>query len=171
MQPLTPTQLNYYKICHRKLWLFSRHITMEHTSDYVYDGKLTHQQSYPQRAAKNNELDLGIAKIDFYDAKEKIVHETKQSDKMEEAHLLQVRYYLYLLEQNGIENPTGILEYPKLRKRVEVEFLTDENKQELEQIFKKAREVINQKSCPETINRRFCKNCAYYELCYIREEE
>ncbi len=90
MQPLTPTQLNYYKICHRKLWLFSRQITMEQTSDAVFEGKLTHEYSYPQRAAKNNELDLGIAKIDFYDSKNKIVHETKQSDKMEDAHLLQV---------------------------------------------------------------------------------
>lgn len=170
MHPLTPTQLNYYQVCHRKLWLFSRHITMEHTSDAVYEGKLTHEYSYPQRAAKNNELDLGIAKIDFYDAKTKTVHETKQSDKMEEAHLLQVRYYLYLLEQNGIENPIGILEYPKLRKRLEIEALTDENKKELEVIFLKAKEIIDKKVCPATINKPFCKNCAYYELCYVANE-
>jgi CRISPR-associated exonuclease Cas4 len=143
---------------------------MEQTSDAVFEGKLTHEYSYPQRAAKNNELDLGIAKIDFYDSKNKIVHEIKQSDKMEDAHLLQVRYYLYLLEQNGIENPTGVLEYPKLRKRVTVESLTNENKQELEDVFLKARLIIEQKTCPATIKKSFCKKCAYYPLCYVEEE-
>ncbi len=74
------------------------------------------------------------------------------------------------MEQNGIEKPTGILEYPKLRKRVEVEPLTDENREELETIFLKAREIIEQKNCPATINKPFCKKCAYYTLCYVEEE-
>ncbi len=71
---LTATHINYYHICHRKLWLFANGITMEHTSDTVYDGKLLHETSYPQRAEKHTEIDLsaltddGIqlsGKIDF----------------------------------------------------------------------------------------------------------
>ncbi len=30
------TQINYYFVCQRKLWLFSHNLTMEHTSDTVY---------------------------------------------------------------------------------------------------------------------------------------
>jgi len=36
----TGTHFNYYQICRRKLWLFANGISMEHTSDTVYDGKL-----------------------------------------------------------------------------------------------------------------------------------
>ena len=32
---ITGTHFNYYQICHRKLWLFSNGIQMEHTSDLV----------------------------------------------------------------------------------------------------------------------------------------
>ena len=121
---ITATHINYYHICHRKLWLFSNGINMEHTSDTVYDGKLLHETSYPQRAEKYREIDLSFTlnngmdlfgKIDFYDAKEKIIHEIKRSDKIEEAHEWQVKFYIYLLELNGIEGATAILEYPKLR--------------------------------------------------------
>jgi len=47
---ITATHINYYHICHRKLWLFSNGINMEHTSEIVADGKLLHETSYPQRA-------------------------------------------------------------------------------------------------------------------------
>jgi CRISPR/Cas system-associated exonuclease Cas4 (RecB family) len=33
----TATCVNYYHICHRKLWLFANGIRMEHTSDTIYD--------------------------------------------------------------------------------------------------------------------------------------
>ena len=37
---LTATHINYYHVCHRKLWLFSNGIQMEHTSETVQEGKL-----------------------------------------------------------------------------------------------------------------------------------
>jgi CRISPR-associated exonuclease Cas4 len=71
---INATLINYYHLCHRKLWLHANGITMEHTSDVVYEGKLIGEESYPQRAEKNQELEIlaeldgGIrasAKIDF----------------------------------------------------------------------------------------------------------
>ncbi|MDP1810449.1 MAG: CRISPR-associated protein Cas4, partial [Sediminibacterium sp.] len=112
---LTATHINYYHICHRKLWLFVNGINMEHNSETVADGKLLHETSYPQRAEKYSEIEIGGSKIDFYDAKNKVIHEIKRSDKMEAAHEWQVKYYILLLEQNGIEGVTGLLEYPTLR--------------------------------------------------------
>lgn len=35
-------KINYYYICKRKLWLFSKGITMEQNSDRVLSGKLIH---------------------------------------------------------------------------------------------------------------------------------
>ena len=39
---------------------------MEHTSDTVYDGKLIHENSYPQRAERYQEVEIAGIKIDFY---------------------------------------------------------------------------------------------------------
>lgn len=41
------------------------------------------EASYPQRAAKYTEIDLGVAVIDYYYAENKIIHEIKKSDKVE----------------------------------------------------------------------------------------
>lgn len=65
----TATHINYYHICHRKLWLFANGINMEHTLDTVTEGKLIGENTYTDRAVKYTELQLDGVKIDFYDAK------------------------------------------------------------------------------------------------------
>jgi CRISPR-associated exonuclease Cas4 len=69
MNTLTATHINYYFICHTKLWLFSNGINMEHNSDLVFEGKLVHEYAYPQRSEKFQEIEIGNVKIDFYDAR------------------------------------------------------------------------------------------------------
>ncbi len=173
---LIATHINYYSVCHRKLWLFANSIQMEHTSDTVYDGALLHETSYPQRAEKYSEIELSArwegtelhGKIDFYDAKEKIIHETKRGKSVEEAHIWQVRFYIWLLELNGVGGAMGKIEYPRLRKTSEV-FLTDPDRAFLQQSVAKIRGLIHQLDCPPVINARICKKCSYYELCYIDE--
>ena len=113
---ITGTHFNYYMICKCKLWLFANGITMESTSDLVSLGKLIHETTYPQRSERFKEVEIKGIKIDFYDQKNKIIHEIKKSDKRQEAHIWQLKYYIYVLEQEGIEKVSGVLEYPKLRK-------------------------------------------------------
>jgi len=173
---LTATHINYYIVCLRKLWLFANGINMEHTSDIVADGKLLHETSYPQRAEKYTEIELSATineieltgKIDFYDAKEKVIHEIKRSDKVEEAHTWQVKYYLWLFQLNDIQGAKGILEYPKLRERQEITF-TDADAAYLEEVVMKIAGLINAEICPPNIHAKICKSCSYYELCYIEE--
>ena len=86
------THFNYYHVCHRKLWLFANGINMEHTSDLVYEGKLIHEGTYPQRSERYEELEIEGCKIDFYDARNRVVHEIKKSDKIESAHEWQLKY-------------------------------------------------------------------------------
>ncbi|WP_369461588.1 Dna2/Cas4 domain-containing protein [Thermoclostridium stercorarium] len=40
----------------------------------------------------------------------------KKSKSIEEAAIWQVKYYLYYLKRLGIEEVTGIIDYPLLRK-------------------------------------------------------
>lgn len=163
---ITGTHINYYFSCHRQLWLFANSINMEHTSDTVYEGKLIHETTYPQRSEKYEEIQIGGAKIDFYDAKNKVIHEVKKSAKLHEAHVWQLKFYMYTLEQAGIEGVTGILEYPKERKTEEV-YLSMRDKTEIEELEIKIEEIINNEKIPDKIEMKRCKNCSYYDFCYV----
>ena len=73
----TGTQMNYYFICKRKLWLFSRGLEMEEMSDLVLLGKLLHERGYARR---RKEVQVGRVKIDFVGSGCEI-HEVKRSRK------------------------------------------------------------------------------------------
>ena len=166
---ITGTHINYYFICLRKLWLFSNGIQMEHSSDLVYEGKLIHETSYPQRSEKYEEVQISGIKVDFYDAKNKIIHEIKKSNKIESAHEWQLKYYIYVFEQTGIEGVSGILEYPKLRKTEEI-YLSEVDKNRILEIEKDIDKIISSDDCPPVIDSKICKKCSYYEFCYADEE-
>ncbi|HZH95243.1 MAG TPA: CRISPR-associated protein Cas4 [Flavisolibacter sp.] len=165
---LTATHINYFFICHRKLWLFANGIRMEHTSGTVAEGKLIGETTYPQRAEKYTEVEIGGSKIDFYDVKNKIIHEVKKSDSIEEAHRWQVKYYIWLLVQNGMEGVTGILEYPKLRQTTPV-VLTDADVLYLQSASAQIKAVVESEGCPPVINSKICKQCSYFDFCYIED--
>ena len=166
----TGTHFNYYQICHRKLWLFANGINMEHVSDAVYDGKLIHQGSYPQRPERYEEIAVEGIKVDYFDAKHRVLHEIKRSDKVERAHEWQVKYYIYVFERNGIEGCTGLLEYPTMRQTVPVE-LTDADREEIRQMEKEIVSIIEADSCPPLVKKRLCKSCSYYDFCYTTEPD
>jgi CRISPR-associated exonuclease Cas4 len=165
---ITATHINYFFICYRKLWLFSHGINMEHTSGVVAEGKLIGETTYRQRPEKYTEIEIGGSKIDFYDAKKKIVHEVKKSKKAEEAHEWQVKYYIWLLAQNGIEGASGILEYPKLRETKEV-LLTRSDESYLQLAIAQIKALIESEHCPQVINAKICKSCSYQDFCYIED--
>ena len=165
---ITATQVNIYHVCHRELWLHSNNIQMEHTSDTVYEGKLIGENTYPQRSEKYTEVAFDGVKIDFYDPKNRVVHEVKKSDKLAEAYRAQVKYYLWILEKNGIEGATGLIEYPKQRLTEGVE-LTDEDRALIPKWLAEVSKIIENETCPKVINKPVCKNCSYYEFCYADE--
>lgn len=139
---------------------------MEHTSDKVAEGKLIGETSYPQRAEKYTEIEIGGSKIDFYDAHNKVIHEIKKSNKMEEAHAWQVKYYIWLLENAGVESVTGIIEYPTLKQTRKIE-IDDADRQYILQTINKIESLVHSEKCPPLINSKICKLCAYYDFCYI----
>lgn len=51
----------------------------------VYEGKLVHESSYPQRISKYEEVEIDGVKVDYYDTKNKVIHEIKKlSDTLAE---------------------------------------------------------------------------------------
>ena len=162
----TGTQVHYYHLCQRKLWLFSNGVQMEQDSNLVAQGKFIHETTYGQRANKYKELDFGYVKIDHYDAQQKVIHEVKKSNKLEFVHVAQLKYYLYVMQENSIKGVTGILEYPKQRLTQKV-ILTDKDISEIKKWELEIEAITAQENCPKVIKKPYCKNCAYFEYCFI----
>lgn len=159
--PITATQINYYHICHRKLWLFSHNINMEHNSELVELGKALHESSYSR---KRKEIEFEGMKIDFFEKNQGLIHEVKKSKAMEESHIVQMKYYLYRLREMGIE-VEGKIDYPNIRRTLDVR-LEEGDGVRLESIVSHIKEIVELAMPPQKIDAKLCKKCSYYELCY-----
>jgi CRISPR-associated exonuclease Cas4 len=158
----TGTQINYYFVCKRKLWLFTKDIRFENENEYVQLGRLIDETSYKR---KNKQIAIGNIKIDFMDNKG-VIHEIKKSNKIEKAHVYQVKYYILTLRRMGVKNITGEIDYPKLKKRKTV-VLETEDEMEFESIFSGIKEILNKPKPPGIVEKNICKKCAYYEFCFV----
>lgn len=160
-------KFNYYFICKRKLWLFSKGISMEESNDRVQQGKVIHQYSYGNKEKKKEKLIDGMIKIDILESH--TVREVKLSSKMENADRMQLLYYLYYLKQKGIHK-NGSINYVN-EKRVDEIKLTKEDEIYIEEVLIDINTILNYNIPPKIIKLPYCKKCAYYEYCYIKEVE
>lgn len=164
---ITGTHINYYFHCKRHLWFFSHQIFMEHTSELVLIGKFISETTYERQIHELHfEDETSHFVIDFFDKRNNIIHEVKKTDKFDELHIWQVKFYIYQLKKFGIENVKGVIDYPKLKKTYKVE-LSVEDEIKLEQAFNDIQQIIQKSKPPKVIRKPFCKKCSYYELCYI----
>ena len=158
----TGTQINYYFVCKRKLWLFTKDIRFENENEYVQMGRLIDENTYKRN---KKQIEIGKIKIDFIDNKG-VIHEVKKSNKIEKAHIYQLKYYILTLKNMGVENVTGEIDYPKLKKR-EAVLLEPEDVVEFESIFSGIREILEGPKPPATVKKTICNKCAYYEFCFV----
>lgn len=157
----TGTEVGYYFICHKKLWWFSHGVTMEHEHDRVHMGRIVHEESYSRR---KKELDIdGKIVLDWRE--DGLIHEVKLTDKMEDAHEMQLLYYLYYLKLKGVENLRGQIDYPKLRQTKTIE-LTEDKEQRIEQTLKDMQRITVLARAPEVEWMKICRSCSYAELCW-----
>lgn len=163
MKKITGVMVYYYFVCKRKLWFFSNNLDMEHTSELVGIGKLIDETSY-DRERKHILIDEMI-NVDFL-KDWKVIHEVKKSKKLDEAAKWQLKYYIWVLRNKGVNIKKGILDYPLLRKREEI-YLTTEEENELMEVLKDIENILNTTLPPYAINKPYCKKCAYYEFCYV----
>ncbi|TQD24010.1 CRISPR-associated protein Cas4 [Methanolobus vulcani] len=171
-RPLTPhmkitgVKINYYHICHTKLWLFSHNIALEHEHENVNIGKQLHEERYT-RNKKEVTIDNTIS-IDFVKQHNGVMelHEIKKTKKMEDAHLRQMLYYLYYLRKRGIE-ARGVMNYPLLNQTKDVE-LTPEEEKNIEDDIRGIEQIVTGRM-PHPKRIRICPKCAYFEFCFCGE--
>lgn len=166
---ITATHIVYLLVCPRKLWLFSNGVEMEHFSENVLEGRLIHDTSYLRRPSKYVEVAFDGVKIDFYDPRERVVHEIKRGRALEATHRAQVQYYLYKLRQKGVDDAKGVIEYPDLRRTETVNALTEDDLMKIQHWEKETKRIMQLEECPVLVPKPICKQCSYYDLCYAGE--
>ena len=117
-------------------------------------GKLYHEDL--------DEITIDSIKIDMM--KRGKIWELKKSMKNRKASIYQALYYLYVLKQKGIET-SAVIKYRENNRKEEVK-LTKENEREMLKILEDIDEIVNG-TLPERIDKKICKKCSYYELCYV----
>jgi CRISPR-associated exonuclease Cas4 len=157
-------KVNYYFICKRKLWLFSKGLGCEKLSERVSIGKILHETAYPREKEREILIDDTIM-LDL--ASEDYIREIKLSSKMEEADKMQLYYYLYFLKQKGIIKK-GMINYVKEKRREEIE-LTDEIEQKIKFVLDDIIKICEHTNPPEYKKLKYCTKCAYYEFCLAGE--
>jgi len=157
-------QMQYYKVCKRKLWLFTKGIAMESDHERVVEGKILHERAYPRLEQREILID-NTFKLDALDGE--YIREIKISSRMMEADRLQMLYYLYELKKRGLIKK-GLISYTKERKTEEIE-LTENDEKMIEKAIEEIRKISHQPYPPPLKKLPYCSKCAYYEFCYALE--
>jgi CRISPR-associated exonuclease Cas4 len=163
MKNVTGVMIYYHFICKRKLWYFINEINMEQNSELVSIGKILDETSY-QREKKGILID-GTINVDFI-KNGAVLHEVKKTKSIEEAGIWQLKYYMYYLENKGITNVTGKIDYPLIRETKEI-VLTDQDRNVIKLVVKEIEDMNFLDKPPKVIESKICKNCSYFDLCYV----
>lgn len=162
-EKITGVMIYYYFVCQRKLWFSLHGIAMESENENVQIGKALDELSYTserKHVAINNEINLDFVK------QTGMIHEIKKSRKIEEASIWQVKYYLYYLKKRKVTGLQAKIDYPLLKKSLEVS-LSLEDEKVLEKAIVNIKD-LSQKSQPQKVKKsKICLKCAYHDLCFV----
>ncbi len=176
---VTGTLMSYVGICERKIWLAGHSIEGYRDHELLALGRLLAETAYPR---ERKELALPGMKIDVLrrrrptldadwpeDDEALVIAEVKRSPRAHHAQRLQLGYYLLRLREAGLQ-VRGELRYPEQR-RVEPVELTPELEREVRQAIASVEVLLTRPTPPPPVRIPACTNCAYFEFCWIGEEE
>lgn len=141
----------------------SHQLTPDENDESVVQGRIIHEQHYPRG---KKELIIENSRIDMIQRKDGtiLVTEIKKSSKYIEPSILQLKYYLSLFHEKGVE-AMGVLRIPTEKKQIEVN-LAQEDISFLEKVKSNIRDIVRMDTPPKPIRITFCKSCAYSEYCW-----
>ncbi len=126
-------------------------------------GRFIHRDSY-ERDWK--EVIFGDVKLDVVVKRDGVeVVEIKKSSKLEDPAKWQLKYYLYLLKNIGV-NAKGVISYPTERRRERIT-LSERDVAVLEETLKDIERVISLENPPKAEKRPYCGRCAYRDFCRV----
>ena len=155
-EEISGIMIYYYYVCKKKLWYYLHEIRMEAGNENVELGKLLDTSSY-DRDNKHIMIN-GVINIDFLRGNH-VLHEIKKSKSIEEASIMQVKYYLYYLHQREVTDISAKIDYPLLKH--------DEDFPIIENVLTDILDYAASEQTPPKEETAICKKCAYHDLCYI----
>lgn len=135
----------YYFVCKRKLWYYINQLNMEQNSELVAIGKILDENSY-KREKKGILIDETI-NVDFI-KNGAVLHEVKKTRSIEQAGLWQLKYYMYYLENKGIQNISAIIDYPLIKETKNV-FLGEDDRKTLKKVINDIEKISKYDRPPE----------------------
>jgi len=159
------TLVAYYYICKRKLFFFAKNIRLENYNDRVLQGKNTHESRFQRQL--HREVEMDGSKFDFIQFPgEVVVHEIKHSKSLEEASIWQLKYYMYVLQQNGVSCSQGVIHFPNQMKKQRVLF-GEKDREIIQHTLQEVQGILRSPRPPEYIPKSICRKCSYYEFCQV----
>ncbi|MDF2821876.1 MAG: cas4 [Clostridiales bacterium] len=160
---ITGTIVNYFYHCKKQCWLFYHRINLEDNSEEVRIGRVLHQL----KAGRKEEVAIDNIRIDKIT--NEYVVEIKKSDADVNAGIQQLYFYLMKLKEKGIirKGRLECIEKNQIEQKMIYIELNEELENELNLEYAKIIELICSEYTPESILKKGCKKCAYYEYCFI----
>jgi len=158
---ITGTIYSYSFLCYRKVWFSYHNICKENDDQNVAMGSIIDESTY-KRFEHNIHIDDVC--IDYINGN--VIYEVKKSEKQKQMAINQVKFYLYNLYLKGVKDMRGCINYPLLNKKEYVS-LNDVDIKNIEERLVCIEEILKLCNPPKLINDKVCKNCAYFQLCYI----
>lgn len=163
MKKITGKEISYLYICQRKLWLFHHGLRPELEHVNVQIGMHIQESTFTRH---EKDIPIGnIGVIDWAEFDKGIIHETKKGRTPNKGDEAQVRYYMWWCNNHDINVVEARIHYPKLRKTNSL-FWTEEMNAAVAADLKKCANIIEQSQPPDVQNYKYCKSCAYWEMCY-----
>lgn len=154
--------MQYYIVCHRELWFFSRGIDIDRETPNIQRGAHIDETSYSDRR-RSFQINGRIA-LDILDSGE--VMEVKASSTLEEPARMQLLYYLWYLEEILDVQRDGVLAYPEERKRESVT-LDATARERVEDAIAEILDIVRRDSPPELEKKPYCDSCLYQDICWV----
>jgi len=166
---ITGTLIWYAMICDREVWLMAHEIEPERDDARLEWGRFLGEITYSRTRRK--EISLPGMRLDLVESEgpRLVVGEVKSSSRFVDAARMQVLFYLWRLREMGVE-AEGELRFPEERRRAKV-VLDEEGEQQLKAVMERVEAIRGLPQPPPAKRIRYCRSCAYRELCWSDEPE
>lgn len=138
-------------------------INLEDNSEEVRIGRVLHEN---KNNSDKSEVEIDNIKTDKIT--DKYIVEYKKSDADLQAVIMQVKYYMYILNQKGIKKD-GKIEVFENKQNKKVHYIenNEEINVEIETLKKNIEDLYNMKVPPKQTSENKCKKCAYHDYCNL----
>jgi len=162
---ISPSIFNAFNICPRQAWLMSRNLTADQKNSYIEIGRLIDENSFSKEKKHIYIADLH-AVVDMVQKKDGkyFIAEIKKSSRTLKSGILQLKYYLYLLNKKKFF-VKGMIKIPSEKKSIIIE-LKDQDIDFIEEKLEELKVLLNKDKCPKAISLKICPKCGHFEFCW-----